>query len=153
MTTTNDPQKERRAKISQHFQQNGLRWSICWCDLKLVSMVRFLLLQIPLWWSHPSCFYPRGSHKKTLAAWLRQACSQIRGFYCRTERRQEENCNILFFQSCALCGGVVRECRWRRLAGGARHVIFHTAVNTQLAFYFHRESFHHVPASVSFSFC
>lgn len=39
-----------------------------------------------------------------------------------------------------------------RLAGGARHVIFHTAVNMQLVFYFHRESFHCFSGSLSFIF-
>lgn len=37
-----------------------------------------------------------------------------------------------------------------RLAGGARHVIFHTAVNMQLVFYFHRESFHRFSGSLPF---
>lgn len=88
-----------------------------------------------------------------------ERAARLEGFYCRTERRQEEISNNLFFQSCTLCWGVVAggERRWRRypgrLAGGARHVIFHTAVNMQLVFSFHCESFHHCSGSLSFTFC
>lgn len=75
--------------------------------------------------------------------------ARLQGFIAERKEGRKKAAASYFF-SLAHCVG---ECGWRSPAGGARHVIFHTAVNMRLALYFHRESFHHVAASASFSFC
>lgn len=74
-------------------------------------MIRFLLLQIPLVMMSPLLLTPVGHIKKCYPPDGDGRAARLEGFIAELKADRKKAATSYFFQSCTLCGGVVRECR------------------------------------------